>query len=54
MTNEERKHKRAKRRNRAAALLSANPAHIRAKTEKPKKGMGSYVRRWKHRYQEAF
>ncbi len=49
MTHEQSKEHRVKRRNRAAALLSFNPAHIRARTERPGKGMGSYVRRAKHR-----
>ena len=49
MTHEQAKVHRVHRRNRAAALLSMNPAHIRAKTERPLKGMGSYVRRVKHR-----
>jgi stalled ribosome alternative rescue factor ArfA len=44
MTHEQRKVHHAKRRNRAAALLQANPHHLRAKTEKPLKGRGSYAR----------
>lgn len=52
MTHEQNKVNRQKRRNRAAALLNMNPAHIRAKVEKPKRGKGAYVRRGK--YQEAY
>lgn len=44
MTHEQSKLNRAKRRNRAAALLQQNPHHLRAKTEKPLKGKGSYAR----------
>ena len=49
MTHEQQKEHRVKRRNRAAALLSMNPAHIRAKVQRPAKGKGAYVRRAKYR-----
>ncbi len=48
MTHEQKKLKREKRRNRAASLLSMNPAHIRAKVEPAKRGKGAYERRPKH------
>ena len=48
MTHEEKKVRRAKRRNRAASLLNLNPAHIRAKVEAAKRGKGAYERRPKH------
>jgi stalled ribosome alternative rescue factor ArfA len=48
VTHEQTKEHRVKRRNRAAALLSLNPAHIRHTVQRPLKGMGSYVRRAKH------
>ena len=50
MTREQAKVHRVKRRNRAAALLQLNPHHVRAKTEIPLKGRGSYARISSHRY----
>lgn len=49
MTHEQQKVHREKRRNRAAALLSMNPSHIRHRVERPAKGKGAYVRRAKYR-----
>jgi stalled ribosome alternative rescue factor ArfA len=51
MTHEQRKVHHAKRRNRAAALLSQNPSHIRARVERPAKGKGAYIRKPKYREQ---